>query len=156
MKTKDDRKNSQNKQIARISPFSWIFSRIFPKGTSRKQNFFFLTIFFILFSEQGSQKMQPQKLAPTTEVGCGLQKFSTFSEKRAKTLTIFFLYFPEFFWQFWWNQTGRSRVWVGSKWCQEAAEKISDFSDKRAKSYACFTEGISRYVFREAQHGGGS
>ena len=41
--------------------------------------------------------MQPQKLAPTTEVGCGLQKFSTFSEKRAKTLTIFFLYFPNFF-----------------------------------------------------------
>jgi hypothetical protein len=41
--------------------------------------------------------MQPQKLAPTTEVGCGLQKYNTFSEKRAKTLTIFFLYFPEFF-----------------------------------------------------------
>jgi hypothetical protein len=40
--------------------------------------------------------MQPQKLAPTTEVGCGLQKYSTFSEKRAKTLTNFF-YFPEFF-----------------------------------------------------------
>jgi hypothetical protein len=41
--------------------------------------------------------MQPQKLAPTTEVGCGLQKYSTFSEKRVKTLIIFFLYFPEFF-----------------------------------------------------------
>jgi preprotein translocase subunit SecG len=37
--------------------------------------------------------MQPQKLAPTTEVGCGLQKNSTFSEKRAKTLTIFFFIF---------------------------------------------------------------
>jgi hypothetical protein len=34
--------------------------------------------------------MQPQKLAPTTEVGCGLQRYSTFSEKRAKTLIIFF------------------------------------------------------------------
>jgi hypothetical protein len=44
--------------------------------------------------------MQPQKLAPTTEVGCGLQKYSTFFEKRAKTLIIFFLYFPDFFWQF--------------------------------------------------------
>ena len=84
-----------------FSFFPEIFSWIFPKGTSRKQTFFyFFTIFYILFSEQGSQKMQPQKLAPTTEVGCGLQKFSTFSEKRAKTLTIFFLYFPEFFWQF--------------------------------------------------------
>jgi hypothetical protein len=41
--------------------------------------------------------MQPQKLAPTTEVGCGLQKYSTFSEKLAKTLTIFFFIFLNFF-----------------------------------------------------------
>jgi hypothetical protein len=41
--------------------------------------------------------MQPQKLAPTTEVGCGLQKYNTFCEKRVKTLIIFYLYFPEFF-----------------------------------------------------------
>jgi hypothetical protein len=41
--------------------------------------------------------MQPQKMASTTEVGCGLQKYSTFSEKRAKALAIFFLYFPNFF-----------------------------------------------------------
>jgi hypothetical protein len=41
--------------------------------------------------------MQPQKLAPTTELGCGLQKYSTFSEKRAKTLTIFFFIFLNFF-----------------------------------------------------------
>jgi hypothetical protein len=44
--------------------------------------------------------MQPQKLAHITKVGCGLQKYSTFSEKRGKTLTIFFLYFPEFFGNF--------------------------------------------------------
>ena len=119
--------------------------------------FFFLHyFFFIFFSEQGSQKMQPQKLATTTEVVCGLQKNNTFSEKRAKPLTIFFLYFPEFFWGFWRNQTDRRWVWVGSKWCRDAPQKISDFSDKRAKSYACFTEGISSYVFRKAQHGGGS
>jgi hypothetical protein len=42
---------------------------------------------------------------------------------------------------------------VGLKWCQEAAQKISDFSDKRAKSYVCFTEGISNYGFRKAQYG---
>jgi hypothetical protein len=41
--------------------------------------------------------MQPQKLAPTTEVGCGLQKNSTFSEKRAKALIIFFFIFLIFF-----------------------------------------------------------
>jgi hypothetical protein len=40
--------------------------------------------------------MQPQKLAPTTEAGCGLQKYSTFSKKRAKTLTIFFFIFLYF------------------------------------------------------------
>jgi hypothetical protein len=44
--------------------------------------------------------MQPQKLAPITVVGCGLQKYSTFFEKRAKTLTIFFLHFPDFFGNF--------------------------------------------------------
>jgi hypothetical protein len=49
------------------------FSLIFSKGTSRNQTFFyFFHYFFIFFSEQGSQKMQPQKLAPITEVGCGL------------------------------------------------------------------------------------
>jgi hypothetical protein len=41
--------------------------------------------------------MHPQKLAPTTEVRCELQKYNMLSEKRAKILTIFFLYFPEFF-----------------------------------------------------------
>jgi hypothetical protein len=40
--------------------------------------------------------MQPQKLAPTSKVGCGLQKYSTFSEKRAKTLIIFFFIFQFF------------------------------------------------------------
>jgi hypothetical protein len=44
--------------------------------------------------------MQPQKLAPTTEVGCGLQKYTTFSEKRAKTLTIFFFIFLNLFGNF--------------------------------------------------------
>jgi hypothetical protein len=44
--------------------------------------------------------VQPQKLAPTTEVRCGLQKYNTFSEKLAKTLTIFFLYFLNFFGNF--------------------------------------------------------
>ena len=34
-------------------------------------------------------------------------------------------------------------VWVGPKRCQEPAQKISDFSDKRARSYAYLTEGIS-------------
>jgi hypothetical protein len=40
--------------------------------------------------------MQPQKLAPTTEVGCGLQKYNMFLEKRAKTLIIFFFIFLNF------------------------------------------------------------
>jgi hypothetical protein len=44
--------------------------------------------------------MQPQKLTPTTEVGCGLQKYSKFSKKRAKTLAIFFFIFLIFFGNF--------------------------------------------------------
>jgi hypothetical protein len=77
---------------ANNSDFSFFlnFSLIFPKGTSRSQTFFIFSLFFIFFSKQRSQKMQPQKLAPITEVGCGLHKYSPFSEKRAKTLTIFF------------------------------------------------------------------
>ena len=78
------------------SPDFSFFLGFFQKALVGNKLFLFFSLFFnILVSEQGSQK-----LAPTTEVGCGLQKFSTFSEKRAKTLTIFFLYFPEFFWQF--------------------------------------------------------
>jgi hypothetical protein len=72
------------------------FSLIFPKGPSRNQTFLFFRYFFLFFSEQGSIRMQPQNLAPTTEVGCGLQKYNTFSEKCAKTLTIFFFVFLNF------------------------------------------------------------
>jgi hypothetical protein len=52
--------------------------------------------------------MQPQKLAPTTEMGCGLQKNSTFSKKRAKTLTIFFRYFSDFFGNFYETKQGEA------------------------------------------------
>jgi hypothetical protein len=44
--------------------------------------------------------MQPQKLATTTEVGCGLQKYNMFSEKRAKTFKFFFFIFQNFFGNF--------------------------------------------------------
>jgi hypothetical protein len=44
--------------------------------------------------------MQPQKLAHITEVRRGLQKYSMFSEKHAKTLTIFFFIFLNFFGNF--------------------------------------------------------
>jgi hypothetical protein len=76
------------------------FSLIFSKGTGGNQTFLFLHHFSIIFSEQGPKKMQPQKLAPTTEVGCGLQKYSTFSEKRAETLTFFFFIFLNSFGNF--------------------------------------------------------
>ena len=56
--------------------------------------------------------MQPHKLAPTTEVGCGLQKFRTFFEKRAKTLTIFFFIFLNFFGNF--NGTKQAKGEFGS------------------------------------------
>jgi hypothetical protein len=55
--------------------------------------------------------MQPQKLAPTTEVGCGQQKYSTFSKKRAKTLTIFFFIFLNFFSNFDETKQGQKKMW---------------------------------------------
>jgi hypothetical protein len=72
------------------------FSLIFQNAPVGIKLFYFFTIFYIIFSEQGSKNMQPQKLAPTTEVGCGLQKYTTISKKRAKTLTIFFFIFHHF------------------------------------------------------------
>ena len=45
-------------------------------------------------------------------MGCGLQKFSTFSEKRAKTLTIFFIYFLDFFGNF--DETKQGEAEFGS------------------------------------------
>jgi hypothetical protein len=86
------------------------FSLIFPKDTSRNQIFLFFLYFFIFFSEQGSKTMQPQKLAPTTKVGCGLQKYSTFFEKHAKTLTIFFFIFLNFFGNFDESKQGEAKV----------------------------------------------
>jgi hypothetical protein len=100
VKTKDDGKNSQNKQIAQIFPFSQIFPRFFQKALVGIKLFYFFTIFLYFSLNKDQKKMQPQKLAPTTEVGCGLHKYSTFFEKRAKTLTIFFFIFPNFLWQF--------------------------------------------------------
>lgn len=40
-------------------------------------------------------------------------------------------------------QTGRRRVWVTivSKWGHQAPEKISDFLETVAKSYACWAKG---------------
>jgi hypothetical protein len=54
--------------------------------------------------------MQPQKLAPTTEVGCGLQKYSTFSEKCVKSFTIFFFIFLNFFANFDETKQGKAKV----------------------------------------------
>jgi hypothetical protein len=54
--------------------------------------------------------MQPQKLAPTTEVGCGLQIYSTFCENRAKTLIIFFFIFLNFFGNFDETKQGKAKV----------------------------------------------
>jgi hypothetical protein len=56
------------------------------------------------------KKMQPLKLAPTTEVGCGPHKYSTFCEKRAKTLTIFFFIFLNFFGNFDETKPGKAKV----------------------------------------------
>jgi hypothetical protein len=54
--------------------------------------------------------MQPQKLAPETEVGCGLQKYNTFSEKRANTWQFFFFIFPNFFVNFDETKQGKAKV----------------------------------------------
>ena len=59
--------------------------------------FLFCMIFLIFFSAQEATKKELHQVSPKTEIRCGLQKIRKFSEKRARTLTNFFLYFPEFF-----------------------------------------------------------
>jgi hypothetical protein len=54
--------------------------------------------------------MQPQKLAPTTKMGCGLQKYSTFSKTHAKTLIIFSLFSRIFFGNFDETKQGKAKV----------------------------------------------
>jgi hypothetical protein len=155
VKTKDNGKNSQNKQITRIFPFFWIFPGIFQKALVGIKLFYFFAIFYI-FLWTRIKKDVTTKIGTYNWGGMWSIEIQHVLWKACKNFDIFFLYFPEFFWQFWWNQTGWSQVWVGSKLCQEATIKILDFSDKRAKSYACFTEGISSYVSRKAQYGSGS
>ena len=46
-------------------------------------------------------------------------------------------------------------MWVTSTLSQESAVKISAQSEQRAKSYACFTEGMSRYGSK-GEGGGGT
>jgi hypothetical protein len=59
--------------------------------------FSFLYDFLIFFSAQGATNEELHKISPKTEFRCGIQKIRKFSEKRARTLMNFFLYFPEFF-----------------------------------------------------------
>jgi hypothetical protein len=62
--------------------------------------------------------------------------------KACENFDDFFLYFPEFFWQFYRTQRGHRPVWPASEWCQQAPVKISDFLNNRAKNYARFKEGM--------------
>ena len=122
-------------------------SRIFPKGTSRNQTFYFSTI-FIYFSLNKDHKICNHKNWHLQLRWDEVYRNSASSLKSVQNPWQLFSLFSLFY-QFWWDQTGLRRVWVESKWRQEATVKILDFYDKRAKSYACFTEGMSSYVFSE-------
>ena len=139
-----------------FSFFPEFFSRIFPKGTSRKQTFLFFYYFLYTFLWTRITKDATTKIGTYNWGGMWSIEIQHVLWKACKNFDNFFSIFSRIFLAILMKPNKVKRVWVGPKWCQEAAEKHSDFSDKRAKSYACFTEGISRYVFWEAQHGGGS
>ena len=140
-------------QTSNRADFSFIL--IFP-GFSQKalvgiKIFYFFTI-FLYFSLNKDHKRCNHKNWQLQLRSDVVYRNSASSLKSVQNPCQFFC-IPEFFWRFYWDQTRQSLVWVGSKWCQEAAVKILDFFDKPAKSYICFTEGISSYVFQKAQHG---
>ena len=108
--------------------------------------FFFLIIFLLFFSDRGTQRKEPQEGSTQTEVKRSVGKFAKFHRKCYFQLQRPFSIFFWFFLNFCRGHTGRSQVWVTSTLSQESAEKISDRSELRAKSYVRFTEGMSRYV----------
>ena len=90
--------------------------------------------------------MQPQKLAPTTEVRCGLQKFSTFSEKRAKTLTIFFFIFLNFFGNFDETKQGKAEFGSGPNGVKKLLKKFQIFRINERKVMPVFPK-VSQGIF---------
>jgi hypothetical protein len=108
VKTKDDEKNSQNKQIVRIFPFFWIFPGIFQKALVGI-NFFIFSLFFLYFSLNKDKKRCNQKNWHLQLRWDVVYRNTARSLKSVQNFDNFFLYFPEFFWQFWWNQTGQSQ-----------------------------------------------
>ena len=112
----------------------------------RKYHFSFFVWFFWYFSQHKDHKRRNHKNFHLQ------QRWDVAYRKSARSLKsvqepwqFFFFIFLNFFGNF--NETKQAyrQVWVTSKWGRQAPVKISDFSDKRAKSYACFTEGTSSY-----------
>ena len=134
-----------SKQANRVYfPFFLNLPRIFSKGTSRNQ---FFSLFFYIFLWARITKDVSTKIGTYNWGGMWSTEIHQVLWIACKTLNNFFFIFLIFLAIL--MRPNRVR----SKWCQESAIKISDFSDKRAKSYANFTKGVSSYVFRKAQHG---
>jgi hypothetical protein len=115
---------------------------------------FFSFYFLIFFLGQGSHKRKPQEVSPTTEVGCGLQKISTFSEKRAKPLTIFFLYFPDFFGNFDEGKQGIAEFGSGRNRVRKLHKKFQIFSTNERKVMPVLLEVPQVRVLWKEQRGG--
>ena len=123
MKTKDDRKNSQNKQIARISPFSWIFSQIFPKGT----NFFFFTN-FLYFSLNKDHKRCNHKNWHLQLRWDVVYRNSTRSLKSVQKLWQFFFFiFLNFFGNFDETKQGEAEFGSGPNGVKKLLKKFQIF-----------------------------
>ena len=132
------------------------FSRIFPKGTSRKQTFLFFYYFLYTFLWIRITKDATTKIGTYNWGGMWSTEIQHVLWKACKNFDNFFSLFSRIFLAIL-TKPNRAKPSLGRvQMVSRSYTKISDFSDKRAKSYACFTEGISKYVFREAQHGGDS
>jgi hypothetical protein len=86
------------------------FSLIFPKGASRNQTFLFFHNFFYNFLWTRIKKDATIKIGTYHWGGMWSTQIQHVLWKVCKNFDNFFLYFRKFFWQFWWNQTGRSQL----------------------------------------------
>ena len=153
MKTKDDRKNSQNKQIARISPFS----RIFPKGTNRKQTFFYFLLFFIYFSLNKDHKRCNHKNWHLQLRWDVVYRNSTRSLKSVQKLWQFFFFiFLNFFGNFDETKQGEAEFGSGPNGVKKLLKKFQIFLINERKVMPVLPKVSQGMFFRVAQHGGGS
>jgi hypothetical protein len=104
--------------------------------------FLFFVWFFWYFSQHKEQHNRSYTKFHLKQSSDVVYRKSSSLKSVRELWWFFFFIFLNFFDNFVETQTDQRWVWPASEWCQQAPVKISDFLNKRAKSYARFKEGM--------------